>query len=177
VSDGRRHRTSSRGRSLDGAARRTDLLLFAAVAISLVNLRRRGRRPEPPPVDGLVLSGLAELAVGALTGWPYAIAIADPERARSLGIRSRPRMRQWHLDLIALGGLTVLAGTAVPGLPSRVAWPLGIGAWTNAMAFGVLTAWPDLHDHPAYRAGVIGSFVATSTGFVGLAAEGVRRRR
>jgi hypothetical protein len=40
------------------------------------------------------------------------------------------------------------------------------------MSFGVLTAWPELHDHPAYRAGVVGSFVATSTGFVGLAGEG-----
>jgi hypothetical protein len=84
-------------------------------------------------------------------------------------------MRQWHLDLIALGGRTVLAGTALSELPARVAWPLGVGAWTNAMSFGVLTAWPDLHDHPAYRAGVVGSFVATSTGFVGLAAEGARR--
>lgn len=120
---------------------------------------------------------MAELALGALTGWPYAIAIADEERAMALGIRSRARMRQWHLDLIALGGLTVLAGTAMPGLSSRVAWPLGIGAWTNAMSFGVLTAWPQLHDHPAYRAGVVGSFLATSTGFVGLAVEGVRRWR
>ena len=144
---------------------------------ALLPTRRRRRRRAQPPVDGLVVSGLAELALGALTGWPYAIAIADPERARALGIRSRPRMRQWHLDLIALGGLTVLAGTAMPGLPNRVAWPLGVGAWTNAMAFGVLTAWPDLEDHPAYRAGVVGSFVATSAGFVGLAAEGMRRRR
>jgi hypothetical protein len=135
------------------------------------------RRTQPPPIDGLVLSGLAELALGALTGWPYAIAIADPARARSLGIRSTARMRQWHLDLIALGGLTVLAGTAMPQMPARVKWPLGIGAWTNAMSFGVLVAAPDAKDHPVYRAGVVGSFVATSTGFVGMAAEGFRRRR
>ena len=152
------------------------MLLFAAVRPALRTLGRR-RAADAPPVDGLVLSGLAELALGALTGWPYAIVIADPDRARSLGIRSRPRMRQWHLDLIALGGLTVLAGTAMPGLPGRVAWPLGVGAWTNAMSFGVLTVWPHLHDHPAYRAGVVGSFIATSAGFTGLAAEGVRRRR
>lgn|GEM_PF-1102945 len=143
--------------------------------------RRRTIRSQPParerPVDGLVVSGLAELALGALTGWPYAIAIANPQQAKALGIRSTARMRQWHLDLIALGGLTVLAGTAMPDMPARVKWPLGVGAWTNAMSFGVLVAAPEAKDHPAYRAGVIGSFIATSTGFVGMAGEGFRRWR
>lgn len=141
-------------------------------------MSRHGRRArDEAPIDGLVLSGLAELALGALTGWPYAIAIADPARARSLGIRSTARMRQWHLDLIALGGLTVLAGTAIPEMPARVKWPLGIGAWTNAMSFGVLVAAPELKDHPVYRAGVIGSFIATSGGFLGMAGEGLARWR
>lgn len=139
--------------------------------------RRAQARDTQAALDGLVVSGLAELALGALTGWPYALAIADPARARALGIRSTARMRQWHLDLIALGGLTVLAGTALPGMPARVRWPLGVGAWTNAMSFGVLVAAPDAKDHPLYRAGVVGSFVATSTGFVGMAGEGVRRWR
>jgi hypothetical protein len=135
------------------------------------------RRAQPRAVDGLVVSGLAELALGAVTGWPYALAIADPARAKALGIRSTARMRQWHLDLIALGGLTVLAGTALPGLPARVRWPLGVGAWTNAMSFGVLVLAPDAKDHPLYRAGVVGSFISTSTGFVGLLSEGVKRWR
>lgn len=135
------------------------------------------RRDRPPAIDGLVLSGLTELALGALTGWPYAIAIADPARARALGIRSTARMRQWHLDLIALGGLSVLAGTAMPGMPSRVRWPLGVGAWTNAMSFGVLVVAPEAKDNPVYRVGVVGSFIATSTGFVGMAVEGLRRHR
>lgn len=128
-------------------------------------------------LDGLVVSGLAELALGALTGWPYSLAIADPARAKALGIRSTARLRQWHLDLIALGGLTVLAGTALPGMPARVKWPLGVGAWTNAMSFGVLVVAPQAKDHPAYRAGVIGSFIATSTGFLGMAGEGLKRWR
>lgn len=139
--------------------------------------RARAKSVGTPSVDGLVVSGLAELALGALTGWAYALSITAPERAAAVGIRSRHRMRQWHLDLIALGGLTVLAGTALPGLPRRVAWPLGIGAWTNAMAFGVLTVRPALEQHPVYKAGVGASFVSASLGFVGLAVEGARRWR
>ena len=132
-------------------------------------------RRRSPRVNGLMVSGLSELAVGALTGWPYALAISDSERAKKLGIRSTARMRQWHLDLIALGGLTTMAGSALPDLPARVAWPLGVGAWTNAMSFGVLVVRPDLRDATAYRAAVVGSFVATSAGFTGLAVEGWRR--
>jgi hypothetical protein len=41
----------------------------------------------------------------------------------------------------------------------------------------VLVAAPDAKDHPAYRAGVLGSFVATSSGFLGIALEGFRRHR
>jgi hypothetical protein len=40
--------------------------------------------------------------------------ISDPGLVRRLGIRSTPRLRQWHLDLIAHGSLSVLVGTAVP---------------------------------------------------------------
>jgi hypothetical protein len=132
-------------------------------------------RRKERPVNGLMVSGLSELALGALTGWPYALAIADPERAKKAGIRSTARLRQWHLDLIALGGLTTMAGAAFPDLPGRVAWPLGVGAWTNAMAFGVLMVRPEARDTTAYRTAVIGSFVATSSGFTGLAVEGWRR--
>ena len=127
--------------------------------------------------DAMVISGLTEVALGAMTGWPFALAIADPERARELGIRSVPRMRQWHLDLIALGSLTVLASMAVPNLASTVAYPLMVGAWTNANAFAPLIVRPEIREHPAYRAGVVASFISTSWGFVGLARVAARRRR
>jgi hypothetical protein len=137
--------------------------------------RHLHHRTPPPRPDALMLSGLTELALGALTGWPYALSIADPDRARRLGIRSTGRMRQWHLDLIALGGLSVLASVAVPDRPRGTSTALGVGSWMNAMSFGVLVARPKLSDHPAYRAGVIGSFIVTSAGFIGLAREGWRR--
>ncbi len=127
--------------------------------------------------ETLVLSGLTELAIGALLGWPYALAIDDPDKVRTLGIRSVPRLRQWHLDLIALGGLSVLVGTAVPNLPRWIAWPLAVGAWTNANAFGVLALRPDWKDHPVYKSAVGGSFATVSGSFSALAVLAARRRR
>ena len=127
--------------------------------------------------EALVASGLTEVALGALAGWPFSLAVSDPQRARALGIRSTPRLRQWHLDLIALGSLQALAGTAVPDLPRKVAWPLMVGAWTNANAFAPLIARPELKDHPGYKAAAVGSFITTSWGFVGLAAVAARRLR
>lgn len=123
----------------------------------------------------LVLSGIVELAVGALTGWPYALAVSEPDRIGALGIRSVPRLRQWHLDLIALGGLSLLVGSAVPDLPRRVAWPLAAGAWTNANAFGVLAFRPEWKDSPAYKAATVGSFAAVTWGYTGLAVVATRR--
>lgn len=127
--------------------------------------------------ETLVLSGLAELAGGALLGWPYALAIDDPDKVGKLGIRSVPRLRQWHLDMIALGGLSVLVGTAVPDLPRWIAWPLTIGAWTNASAFGVLALRPDWKGHPVYKSAVGGSFATVSGSFSALAILAARRRR
>jgi hypothetical protein len=66
-----------------------------------------------------MMSGPTELALGALTGRPYSVAVADPERATRIGIRPTPRLRQWHLDLIMVGSLSVLASTALPGLPRK----------------------------------------------------------
>ena len=82
--------------------------------------------------------------------------------------------------LVAAVGI-FLIWRAVPALQRNEVNFLTSRVWDtdniNAMAFGVLTAWPHLHDHPVYRAGAVGSFVATSAGFAGLAAEGARRWR
>jgi len=138
-------------------------------------VRRRARRADAG-VDPLVVSGLTELAAGALSGWLYTLVIVDRERARALGIKSGARVRQLHLDLIALGGLTAMAGTAVPDLPRWVRWPLGVGAWTNATSFLPLAFEPELKERRSYRAAVGASFVATSVGFTGLALTAARRR-
>lgn len=136
-------------------------------------MRRRPRRARTNEL--LILSGSSEIALGALTGWPFALGVSDPERVRAAGIRSVPRLRQWHLDLIALGGLSMLVGAAVPELPRRIAWPLAAGAWTNANAFGVLAFNPEAEQHPAYRAAVGASFATVTWGFGSLAALVARR--
>ena len=139
---------------------------------------RTGKRPnraKSPGIDGLVVSGLTELAAGALTGWPMALAVTRPDDLPKIGIRSGARLRQWHLDLIMLGGLTAAASRFVPDPPRTVAIPLAVGAWTNANSFGVLAFRPELKDHPVYKAAVAGSFISTSWGFTGLAAVAWRR--
>jgi hypothetical protein len=136
---------------------------------------RAHRNNQTAPVDALVVSGLTELALGALTGWPMALAVTRPDELSRIGIRSAARLRQWHLDLIMLGSLTAAASRLVPEPPRAVAVPLAVGAWTNANAFGVLALRPELSEHPVYRAGVIASFVSTSVGFTGLATVAWRR--
>jgi hypothetical protein len=136
--------------------------------------KSRGSRDEAA-IDGLVVSGLTELALGALTGWPMAVAASRPQDLGKVGIRSGARLRQWHLDLIMLGGLTAAAPRFVPHPPRTVAVPLAVGAWVNANAFGVLAFRPELKDHPIYKAGVAGSFISASWGFVGLAAVAWKR--
>ena len=135
----------------------------------------RGRERPDAAVNGLVVAGLSELALGALTGWPMALSVSRPEDLGKIGIRSGARLRQWHLDLIMLGGLTAASSRLVPQPPPAVAVPLAVGAWTNANAFGVLAFRPELKDHPLYKAGVIASFISTSWGFTGLAAVAWKR--
>ncbi|KRE27765.1 hypothetical protein ASG82_15485 [Mycobacterium sp. Soil538] len=122
-------------------------------------------------------SGVVELAAGALSGWVFAAVRYNDSGARRLGITSPARIRQWHLDLIALGTGTVAMGLAVPGAPVVVQRALATGAWTNAMMFLPLAYRPQLLKNPAYRALGLASFVSTSVGFAGMAVSAVRRRR
>lgn len=120
---------------------------------------------------------MVELAAGATSGWVYTLARTRPDLAARLGIESPARIRQWHLDLAMLGTATVASGLAVPDPPRVAATALGIGAWTNAMAFLPLAFRPDLDQHPAYRAFAGTSFVLTTVGFLGMAGNAVQRTR
>jgi hypothetical protein len=142
---------------------------------ALRNSKHSPRSRDEVAVDGLVVAGLTELALGALIGWPMAVAVSRPDNLGKLGIRSGARLRQWHLDLIMLGSLTATAPRLVPGLPRKVAVPLAVGAWVNANGFGLLAFRPELKDHPVYKAGAVGSFISTSWGFVGLAGVAWKR--
>lgn len=125
----------------------------------------------------LVASGLTEVAAGALSGWVYTVARTRPQLAARLGIKSTARVRQWHLDLAMLGTATVACGLAMPDAPRIPAAALGVGAWTNAMAFLPLAFEPELDQHPAYVVSAVSSFVLTTAGFTGMAAGAWRRRR
>src|SRR3954463_3519615 len=83
--------------------------------------RRRPRRSSA--AAALVASGMAELAAGALSGWVYTLAKTQPDAAKRIGLKSTPRVRQWHLDLAMLGTAAVAAGPAGPPPPPGPAPP------------------------------------------------------
>ncbi|QYN33665.1 hypothetical protein K1T35_35075 [Pseudonocardia sp. DSM 110487] len=129
------------------------------------------------PVNGLVVSGLAQIALGALAGFPYAIATYQPQLLAVLGVRAPHRIRQLHLDLIMMGALVTATGAALPRLPRVVAVPLAVGCWTNALAFAPPAVRPSIEGTPLFRAVVAASFVTTSAGWVAAATIAASRWR
>ena len=126
-------------------------------------------------ISGLVASGLAQVALGALVGFPYAVAVHRPELLRGVHVPAPHRIRQLHLDLIMMGGLVTATGVALPQLPRTVTIPLAVGCWTNALAFAPLAIKPSITSSPAFRAAVAASFVTTSLSWVAVAVIAVRR--
>lgn len=127
--------------------------------------------------NALVRSGLTELAASALSGWVFTLCKTQPDIARRIGIQSTARIRQWHLDMAALGTASVACGLAMPDAPPNARRALTVGAWTNAMAFLPLAFRPQLDKHPIFLAAVTASFATTTFGFCGMAAGAHRRSR
>ena len=66
--------------------------------------RRHDNTTARPAINGLVVSGLVQIAAGALIGFPYAAAVYKPELLAKTGVKAPGRIRQLHLDLIIMGG-------------------------------------------------------------------------
>jgi hypothetical protein len=129
----------------------------------------------PGRVTALAVSGLAQIALGAITGVPYAIATYKPDLLPTLGIEAPRRIRQLHLDLVIMGGLVTAAGSAVPDLPAKVAVPLAVGCWTNALAFAPPAFRPAIENKAFYRMVVAASFLTTTASWTALATTAARR--
>lgn len=130
-------------------------------------------------MSGLVAAGLVEVALGAVLGFPYALAVEGSPASKwllaVLRINHPRRLRQLHLDLIIMGILLVAAGTAVPDMPIAAALAVGIGGWTNALLFAPLMVNEDVQRTSLFRALTAASFVAVSSGWVAIAAVALSR--
>jgi len=135
--------------------------------------RRRGT--DAPANRLLRASGMTELAVGALLGWPYSLAVSSPTKAARLGVRSADRLRQAHLDFVLMGALSVLDSFAVPGVPGQVAGLAVAGTWLNPGVFLVLAARPNAAERAGFRAAIGGSFAAATAARVAAAVIVCRR--
>jgi len=124
----------------------------------------------------MVAAGIAQVAVGALSGWPLAAAVGSPELAERVGVQDVHRLRQAHVDLIMMGGLIAAAGL-VDDAPKWAKAAARIGAWTNPLLFVPLAFRPKAAGSPAYVAATLASFTATCAGWVGIARAAGRARR
>lgn len=119
--------------------------------------------------DVLLAAGILQLASAALVGWLIALDRAAPERVRSLGIRVPRRLMQLHLDQVLMGLILLAIPTALGPIPEWCAWPLLVGTILNPLLFLPLAFAPRLDQHLGYRVITVGSFLAATVGFVGVA--------
>lgn len=116
----------------------------------------------------MVAAGISQIALGALSGWPLAAVVADPEMAEKVGVRDVRRLRQAHVDFIMMGGLLAAAGL-VEGSPGWAKAAVRIGAWTNPLLFVPLAFRPDADRSAGYVVATLASFTVTCAGWVGIA--------
>ena len=140
----------------------------------MTDTSRQDARAELSP---LVISGLVELAAGAVSGFAMAATTYRPSLARRVGVQAPGRVRQLHLDLIMMGGLQIAVGAAVPQLPRALVAPLAATCWSNALAFAPVAIQPELERSLTYRGAVGASFVTAASSWVALAVIAVRRRQ
>lgn len=120
-------------------------------------------------VPTLVKIGIAELALGALSGWLVVMTLEKPEWLRARGVKQLPRLRQAHLDWIMMGTILTAVGAAVPDIPDLIAVPLVFGALVNPSLFVPPAFWPDISKRMPYRVLSVISFVAMSGSLTALA--------
>lgn len=128
-------------------------------------------------MEPLIAAGAAEVALGALLGFPYSMLVDDNARARrflgKIWMNNPRRLRQLHLDLIMMGTLLMVAGAALPDLPTATAWAIGVGGWSNALLFVPLMVNEKSQQQLWFRAVTAVSFVAVAGGWVGVAAYAI----
>ncbi|MBO9534775.1 MAG: hypothetical protein J7513_17510 [Solirubrobacteraceae bacterium] len=120
-------------------------------------------------VQWLLGAGVLQLASAASLGWLIALDRADPAKLKMIGIKVPRRLLQLHLDQVMMGVILLAVATAFPDIPDWTAIALLIGTTLNPLLFLPLAFAPKLDEALGYRVISVGSFVASTIGFVGLA--------
>lgn len=117
----------------------------------------------------LVVAGIAELTVAALSGRLMVLAVQAPSVWRRAGVTRPKRIRQAHLDLVLMGSIQVAVGAAVPDLPLWVTVLIALGAVVQPLLFLPLAMRPGLARARGFQTLVAAVFAATSVAWVALA--------
>ena len=81
----------------------------------------------------LITSGLIQVTLAVLIGWPLAMLYSGMEKVGPL--RHAKRLLQYHLDNVFMGILQMVIATVFPAIPVGAAILLLIGSWTNPFPF------------------------------------------
>lgn len=112
-------------------------------------------------------SGLLQLLLGVLLGWPLYLHRGSAAIQRWLP--ARHRLQQAHLDDIAMGALQVLLASHVARGGPMLAVLFVFGSWTNAQIFMLLCLSDDRCSSRAwFRALALVSFTAVTFAYAWL---------
>ena len=122
----------------------------------------------------LITSGLIQVTLAVLMGWPLALLHSGWKQVGPL--RHTKRVLQYHLDNVFMGILQMVIATVFPDMPVIAGWLLLIGSWTNPMPFIYMAAsTKPLPEQRGMRIFSIISFIIMTTAYLGLVAAWLTR--
>lgn len=123
----------------------------------------------------LVVVGLFQLMLGALSGWAMLIKAMRPDLLDRIGLKDHDTVRKIHLDWIMMGTIDVAIGLALPGMPVWIVVLLVFSTVMNPLLFLPPAFSPKAGGSTWYLGTALLSFTCAGIGFVSAFVVGLSR--
>jgi hypothetical protein len=126
-------------------------------------------------VPVLVVVGLFQLMLGALSGWAMLAKAVKPSLIDAIGIKDHDTVRKIHLDWIMMGTIDIAIGLALPGLQVWIVALLVFSTVMNPLLFLPPAINPSWGGTKLYMGTALLSFTCAGVGFVSAFITGLSR--